>query len=71
MNKTAIDLTDAQLRYLRGVLLIELVDNQKRVRNGVQAEGPEDPDYMNQLQDDIRIASALIAILPEPRREGV
>ena len=66
MGKTTVSMDNAQLRFLRRLLLQRLLEDQMNVRRGTEDHGcPEE-----ELHEDIRIASTLVALLPEPHREG-
>lgn len=64
MEITTVDLTSEQLKYLRTLVLSDLLDNQRRVRSREFANyGPVESE---RIHTDITVASALIAVLPQP-----
>lgn len=61
-----IDLTPDQCRYLRRLVLQDLLSSQQLVRS------PEIETYTSaaivRMHEDISIANTLVATIPEPRR---
>lgn len=65
MEIVTVDLNSEQLKYLRTLLLTDLLENQRTTRSREFANyGPAESA---RLHEDIRIASALVATLPQPR----
>ena len=65
MEIETVDLNSEQLKYIRTLLLTDLLTNQRTVRSREFAKyGPVEAA---RLHEDIRIASALVATLPQPR----
>lgn len=64
-----IDLTPEQLKYLRTLVLSDLLENQRTVRS--QAFDRYGPVEAQRVHDDIAVASALVALLPNPPRPEV
>lgn len=64
MEIVTVDLNSEQLKYLRTLLLTDLLENQRTTRSREFANyGPAESA---RLHEDIRIASALVAVLPSP-----
>lgn len=61
-----IDLTPEQIKYLRSRVLYDLVENQRLVRS--TAFDRYGPVEAQRVHDDIAVASALVALLPNPPR---
>lgn len=64
MEINTVDLTSEQLKYLRTLILSDLLQNQRTVRSAEFAKyGPVES---MRIHTDITVASALIAVLPSP-----
>lgn len=64
MEIATVDLTSEQLKYLRTLVLTDLLQNQRAVRS--RAFTHYGPEESKRIHNDITIASALVAILPSP-----
>lgn len=64
-----IDLNDEQLKYLRTLVLSDLLENQRIVRS--HAFDRYGTVEAQRVHADIAVASALVALLPNPPRPEV
>lgn len=64
MEITTVDLTSEQLKFLRTLVLSDLLGNQRLVRS--QEFAKYGPVESMRVHTDITVASALIAVLPSP-----
>lgn len=64
MEIATVDLTSEQLKYLRTLVLADLLENQRAVRS--RAFTHYGPVESQRIHTDITVASALVAILPSP-----
>lgn len=66
---TTIDFTPDQCRYIRRLVLLDLLANQQLVRDA------EIETYSSaaivQIHEDIATASVLVVTIPEPKKEGI